>query len=227
MVEWYVGNRALCFGNNELLRGHMIVFVDGYNVMKIIFSGRGEQFHKEKNLFIKSIGAYLHEKKASITQLIIFFDGGGSVHMTREVKNSVVIMHAGTRMSADDAMVEAVEKYRQKELVVVTNDRKLIARIHAIYSNAIFMESEAFWELVCKTMGQSKVQHKKNIVSNNGPKKLEQYDDIDTQNISGELDLLMSMASMMIPEKNEIDEKKAAMKKGEKKDILQKIIKKL
>lgn len=136
--------------------------------MKLVFSGRGEDFHKEKKLFIKSIGAYLHEKKASITKQIVFFDGGGSVHMTREVKNNVVVMHAGMRMSADDAMVEFVEKYRQKELLVVTNDRKLIARIHAICSRAVFMESEVFRELVCKTIGQSKTSNKKNMFSNDG-----------------------------------------------------------
>ncbi len=207
--------------------GYMIVFIDVYNVMKLFFFGRGEQFFKEKNLFIKSIGAYFNEKKTSINKIIIFFDGGTATHMTREVKNNVIVMHAGTRMSADDAMVDAVKKYQQKELVMVTNDRKLIARIHALHAAAIVMESEAFWELVCKTIGQSKIEHKNNIAYSHGLKKFEQYDDTDAQNIFGDLDFLMSMASMSVPEKNEDDEKKAAMKKGKKKDILQDIIKKL
>jgi hypothetical protein len=205
----------------------MIIFVDGYNVMKLFFSGRGEDFYTEKRLFIKSIGAYLYEKKASITEQIVFFDGGGSAHMMREVKNNVVVMHAGIRMSADDAMVEAVKRYRNKELVVVTNDRTLIARIHAVCPRTVFMESEVFWELVCKTINQSKVNNKKNILSNDGPKKIVQHDVVDEGSRFADIDLLMSMASVVIPEKNEIDEKKATMKKGEKKDILQKVIKKL
>ncbi|MBL4587821.1 NYN domain-containing protein [Candidatus Babeliales bacterium] len=202
----------------------MIVLVDGYNVMKMVFSCRGQQFRMEKRKFICEIGKYFKIKSETVSQVILFFDGGLSMHMMREVKNGVVVMHSGQRMSADDVIIEYVEKKKNKEFLLVTNDRGLIKLSHQAGKYVVCMDSDAFWELVCKTVIMDKQTTQSASGLSGEIKKIDHGD----ESVSNELDALMMIASVNLPDKDENEHStRDALHKRRKKGTAASVIKKI
>ena len=204
----------------------MIILVDGYNVMKMVFSCRGQQFRMEKKNFICEIGKYFKIKTETVRQVVLFFDGGPTAHMTREVKNGVVVMQSGRRMSADDVIIEYIEKKNSQEILLVTNDRELIKLSHQINKYIVCMDSDAFWELICKTVIMHKGIMQSNQSSSSGMKKI-YHDDAD-KSTSSDFDALMAMASANLPNKdNDVFKDKNDMHKRKKRGTLASVIKKI
>lgn len=204
----------------------MIVLVDGYNVMKMVFSCRGQQFRMEKKNFICSIGKYFKIKSKTIRQILLFFDGGSSMQMTREIKNGVVVMQSGQRMSADDIILEYIEKKNSQEILLVTNDRELIKLSHQNNKYVVCMDSDAFWELVCKTIIMDKGIPQSNKGAGGGMKKINHDDNNRSSN--SEFDALMAMASMHLPDKDHDELKNENdMHKRKKRGTLASVIKKI
>ena len=103
----------------------MIVLIDGYNLLKQIFPGVKGSLEKHRSLFIQQLAHYQAKKAKEISELVVVFDAGPSTHATREVKSGVVVVFSGTRSSADQWILEFVERKRGQEILVVTLDRAL------------------------------------------------------------------------------------------------------
>jgi len=103
----------------------MIVVIDGYNLLKQIFPGVKGSLEKHRSLFIQQLAHYHGKKAKEISELVVVFDAGPSTHATREVKSGVVVVFSGTRSSADQWILEFVERKKGQEILVVTLDRAL------------------------------------------------------------------------------------------------------
>lgn len=103
----------------------MIIVIDGYNLLKHLFPGAKHNLDKQKNSLVRQLAYYKKSKEGSIKGITLVFDAGQSDHATRSVKSEVAIVYSGTKSSADDWILQFVERNRGKEILVVTLDRSL------------------------------------------------------------------------------------------------------
>lgn len=103
----------------------MIIIIDGYNLLKHIFPGAKNNLDKQKKALIAQLAYYKANKERSIKEIIIVFDAGPSNHATRSVKSGIVIVFSGTKSSADNWILNFVERSKDKEILVITLDRAL------------------------------------------------------------------------------------------------------
>jgi hypothetical protein len=103
----------------------MILLIDGYNLLRQIYPKEKGLLDRQRKYLVKEIGLY-KKKKNKINEIIIVFDAGPFLHATREIKNGVVIVFSGQKKSADDWIISYTFKNFNKEILVVSLDRKLI-----------------------------------------------------------------------------------------------------
>ena len=103
----------------------MIIIVDGYNLLKQLYPNSKENLDLHKKNLVRLLGAYKKIKQDSIKDIIIVYDGGGSAHALRSVHQGVAILESGYKQSADDWIIEYAQRYKNKDVTVVTMDRKL------------------------------------------------------------------------------------------------------
>jgi predicted RNA-binding protein with PIN domain len=124
----------------------MIIIIDGYNLLKQIFPHVKGRLDQQRDMFVRHLGYYKHKKAADIKDIIVVFDAGPFSHASREVHHGVVVIFSGQKSSADDWIIEYVEKHRNEELLVVTNDNKIIAA--ALRYNATNLSSNDFYHIL-------------------------------------------------------------------------------
>jgi predicted RNA-binding protein with PIN domain len=174
----------------------MIILIDGYNLLRLIFHHARTQVHAEKKMLLKRLGSYFALKKETINSIIIVFDGGDARHATREVKQGIVIIQSGQRASADDWIIEYAKKHPSQELLLVTMDRKLketVAR-HNIHS----MGGEDFWSLMMAAISSVQPKKEKTGLQSGVLKKIHHDIDETMPTTPYSIDLLMEEASMRI-----------------------------
>lgn len=194
----------------------MILIIDGYNLLRQIFPGFRGKMDQQRDLFIRQLGYYKFKKSAEIREIIIVFDAGPFSHASREVHHGVVVMFSGQKRSADDWIVEYVEKHRNEEILVVTNDRKIISEI--LKHNSANLSCCDFYRILqdvitfrgdkCQTGGKN--LQKKAVSS---VKKFDQADYAD-ENIEGlelgidlkAVDILMEEASGNVNKPDFVDD---------------------
>lgn len=124
----------------------MIIVIDGYNLLKQIFAHVKGRLERERDMFIRQLGYYKHKKSNEIKEIIVVFDAGPFSHATREIKHGVVVMFSGQKSTADDWIIEYVEKHRNEELLVVSNDRKIVSASQRC--NAVTLSSNDFYKIL-------------------------------------------------------------------------------
>ena len=103
----------------------MVIIIDGYNLLRAMFPKVKGRLTKQRDQLVKSLGIYKSKKDHDIT---IVFDAGPFRHAVREVHEGVAVVFAGQGRSADDYIVDYVKKHKEKEKLLVSNDRELINR---------------------------------------------------------------------------------------------------
>lgn len=207
----------------------MILLIDGYNLLRLIFHHARTQVHAERKILLQRLGSYFALKKETLNSIIIVFDGGDARHATREVKQGIVIIQSGQRASADDWIIEYTKKHPSQELLLVTMDRKLKEAVAR--PNIHCMGGEDFWSLMTAAISSTSPKKEKTGSQPGNLKKI--HHDIDETMPSGSysIDLLMEEASMrIVPKEADTVPLKAAKKvskgsKGERQ--LEHILKKL
>ena len=116
----------------------MIVVIDGYNLLKAIFPKEKGRLNNHRDQLIRQLGFYkkqrIDEKSSesrgtgTIKDIVIVFDGGRIGRATREIRNGVVVVFSGQKQSADDWIIDYVERNKNRELMLVTRDRELIGK---------------------------------------------------------------------------------------------------
>lgn len=123
----------------------MIILIDAYNVIRFLQPGRPGAGDAHQAWFLHKLAAYRQEKRATIEDLIVVFDGGLFSHRTREVTRGVVVVHAGVKRTADDVLVHYAQELGPRALLV-SNDRELARRVSA--HRAAVIGVQEFWSLV-------------------------------------------------------------------------------
>src|SRR3954462_6694624 len=104
----------------------MIILIDGYNLLKSIFPDQKDHLAKKRDQLIKQLSHY-KKQRPKISTIVIVFDGGLFTHGSREVHSDIVVIFSGQRNTADSWIIKFVDKHKDQERLVVSNDRKLTA----------------------------------------------------------------------------------------------------
>ena len=187
----------------------MIVLVDGYNFIKGIFPRRKGFAEECRQHLLRLISQYRECRRNTIKEIIVVFDGGLFSRATREVHGGVSVIFSGRDRSADDWIVEHVDRHSGYELLVVTNDRQLTQRSKS--SGSETMKIEEFDRCVREAIRDSGEVLSKRVILNDGTIKKFDRGAGDT---SAELDLLMEQASIGVHCKDNDDLEKKEKKSG-------------
>lgn len=138
----------------------MIIIIDGYNFLKQIFyyskSKIKGDIDKVRSLFIKNLSFYKQKKGHEI---IVVFDGGSFSKANREIHDGVVTIFSGYKESADEWIVDFIERNKGKEFLLVTNDRKLIDSAKVFDADSIDVFS--FHNLVISNIEEKRFNNSK------------------------------------------------------------------
>jgi predicted RNA-binding protein with PIN domain len=186
----------------------MIILIDAYNMLKQL---EGAQYISEAQhrAFVDTIAQYAQHKKHTI---LVIFDGGFAQRASIErISCRVSSVHVGYRQSADAYIVDYIQKYKGKSLLLVTADRQLID--HAAEHGFAAIDGDLFWHIASGVIRE--YQHAITKQSNRLVK---------TGQSSAEIDSLMvaSFQQEIVDQKEEFTQKQRAgkMKTMSKKDRL-------
>jgi len=175
------------------------LIIDGYNLLKQVFPGQKNTLDHQKNVFIQHL-AYYKKQKPTLRDIIVVFDAGPSSHATRMVKSGIVIIYSGSRMTADDWIVQYVEQHRNNELLIITMDREL-RKLCEKY-NVESLDVHQFYALLQNTLIERGMPVPQGSQTTNYEKyesiPIDEFDSFDTIDKQA-VDLLMEQASLQVP----------------------------
>src|SRR5438552_1568984 len=99
----------------------MIIFVDGYNVIKHV-SGESYASQLDKNKFLELTSNYAKKNDHEVT---IFFDGGSLNFPYVENYKYLKIVNSGYKLSADDVIKQYLQAQKGLKILLITTDREL------------------------------------------------------------------------------------------------------
>jgi predicted RNA-binding protein with PIN domain len=186
----------------------VIIIIDGYNLLKQIFPHVKGRLDPQRDMFVRQLGCYKHIKLGDISEIIVVFDAGPFSHATREIKHGIVVMFAGQKSTADDWIIEYVQKHRNEELLVVTNDRKIV--LSSEHCNATTLSSNDFYQILQRVLFEERFEDSlPKVKLSSDIKKFEDADYFD-KNLDGlgqcddkTLDMLMEQSSFNLQNKDE------------------------
>lgn len=165
----------------------MIIVVDGYNVLKKIHGP--EISETQRSAFVNLLGRYLKKRQHKI---VVMFDGGPFYYPSTEKQKGVTVWYSGQKQSADDLIISYAQEHHTKELLVVTLDGQLCAKVGE--SRVETVDPNFFYERVRSVCDPEK---RGTLSENDEVNKLSEEND-------EELDQLMyEAAGMRVPLKEE------------------------
>lgn len=187
----------------------MNLIIDGYNLLKQVFPGQKNTLDRHKNLFIQHL-AYYKKQKPDLRDIIVVFDAGPSTHATRMVKSGIVIIYSGSRMTADDWIVQYVEQHKNTELLVITMDRELRKLCEKYDVEAL--DVYQFYALLQNTLIErgmpAPASQQTTIYKKYDSIPIDEFDSSDTIDKHA-VDLLMEQASLQAPHVKKDDDQPA------------------
>ncbi len=112
----------------------MIIIIDGYNVLKKVHSASGQTTEAQRNAFITAVSRYGDMKNH---KTYIVFDAGPSNYSMRCHQRETTIVYSGTHATADDMIEQLACSYKNREVLVVTEDRELQTRVKRFNADCI------------------------------------------------------------------------------------------
>jgi predicted RNA-binding protein with PIN domain len=169
----------------------MVLLIDGYNLLRNIFHKQKGKLDKQRKDLIQQLSYY---KKKKNLEIVLVFDGGLFNHATREIRGGVAVIFSGQHSNADDWIYKYVNKNKEKEILLVTQDRELINRCGK--HNVDSLDVADFYKLLQDVL----IGETNNPIVSGNTKSVQKYDhEIDDiyQQIDREgLDLLMSQSDV-------------------------------
>ena len=117
----------------------MIVFIDGYNVIKFLLPHNRDEHDAQRAWLIAQMSAYRHVKRDDLKDVVVVFDGGMFGHRQREITSGVAVVFSGRGRCADSVLIEYAHKYGN-QAVIVTNDRELQRQCQQFYASVIAVD---------------------------------------------------------------------------------------
>jgi predicted RNA-binding protein with PIN domain len=195
----------------------MIICIDGNNFLRFFQSEKTALSDAKKNQFAYELSRY-QTQKPNVQEIILVFDAGPFSRATREIHHNITIMHAGQKSSADEWICEFVSRNKDKECLVITNDRALQEEITKLGATSI--NNQTFFGFL-----QAMRSSKENILSMAHDLIKYESDDLDEQHVTNnDLGTLMESASRRIINKD--DQQTSAKKRHPSNNKLSKFEKK-
>lgn len=111
----------------------MYIIIDGYNLLKTVH-GHHMQSESKKQQCIALLKRYSKKKEHTI---ILVLDGGVHGLASREQHATITVIYSGADRSADDVIIEYIERCKEYDWLVVTADREIIQAAHACRAETI------------------------------------------------------------------------------------------
>lgn len=187
----------------------MILLIDGYNVLKQAFPGSKNVLDKQRAAFINQLAYYKLKKVATITDIVVVFDAGPLLHATREIRGGVVVIFSGQKSSADDWIAQYAEKHRNKDILLISSDRKLgdVCQRYGVKT----MPAQEFYAIVRDVLSHDAEYTNEQINQAPDLQKYGPSDYADNDDIPGydthTLDQLMVQACDGVPKKDVMESK--------------------
>lgn len=193
----------------------MILVIDGYNLLKAIFPRVKGKLDKQRDQLVRQLGFYKKQQEGSVKEIVLVFDGGLTGRATREVKKGVVVVFSGRDRSADDWIVDYVERCKGFEIILVSRDRELINRCKK--KNVGVVRGEEFYSIV-----QTKLleEVEKDVLSSGNDGGVVKYgrSDNEVSEVDSEaLDLLMEQSQVDYKKEEDVFEDDSRKKGSSKK----------
>jgi predicted RNA-binding protein with PIN domain len=181
----------------------MVILVDAYNLLNQVFTKVKHQGERRRNQLIQQLGYYQKKRLGKIKEIIVVFDAGPLGHATREVKGGITVIFSGQRSCADEWIIEYVRKNKDKEILVVTLDRKLIEACRQ--KNVSSMKVHDFYDIVKEEILENVVYELTNNELSGQTNKFDknEYCKIEEFVDNKAMDILMDEYCMQIPRKDE------------------------
>ena len=197
----------------------MIIVIDGYNLLHQVFPRVRGELDKQRKEFIKHLIFYKKTKASSIKEIIVVFDGGEWGRATREVHGGVTIIFSGQKSSADEWIIDYVNRKPGEELLLVTLDRELIELCKG--RNIEVMRVFDFYQILEKTLLKSAEYDF--LEKKRTSEQVEKYEEGSAvSSVESEaLDLLMRQASPEFDKKDNIEDEETK-REGESRTLSKK-----
>ncbi len=191
----------------------MIILVDGYNVLKLVH-GALRVGQSTRDMFLKQLAAYGKRKGHTI---VLVFDGGPYAMSTEERHGQATVVYAGYRETADDYIKRYIDDHRNRELLLVTNDREL-AR-HALQADVPTIDVWPFYE---------RVLHKEREPSRHGVHKTIAHK-LHPEESNPELDAMLEQADILekVEYEPQVTRKNTGKAQSKEERSLEELLKKL
>ncbi len=132
-----------------VLRGAVIILVDGYNVLKQVHDGEliSEQ---QRRAFIKQLAIYQKIRKHK--KIMVVFDGGPDTWATQEKIRGILVIYAGSGRIADDYILSFMKEHKEKahNMLLVSSDRELCS--WACDNKVTSIDAYEFYRLMMKAI---------------------------------------------------------------------------
>ncbi len=151
----------------------MKIIVDAYNLLHAIFPGPRAK-EKQKQKLIDELRAYARN---SGNQIMLVFDGGDFTYPYVDEQKTISIVWAGHRMSADDWIMEYLDKNRNQDLLVASSDREIQA--HASDLGIVCMGAYRFYKtIMAKRPEPQKIAKDQGAIKNRSKPSDNQVDEL-------------------------------------------------
>lgn len=192
----------------------MKILIDGYNVLKAIEPGKYIT-DQEREKFVNQLARYGKRKGHT---LILVFDGGFmSMQETLRI-GPVHVMYVGHKRTADEYIMQYLDRHRSEQLLLISNDRELID--HASHYDMPHIGAMTFYNYV----QAESPKHKERVKKSGDTHKLV------TTPLMPELDQLMEEAVVLqLPDENDTQEPRTSSvrTRSKKQRRMDQILKKL
>lgn len=199
----------------------MLLILDAYNILKAGEQGGGDISEPRRRHFIAVVAAYAKLKHHDAH---IVFDGGEYGRPTTFWHEGVQVTYAGWHETADDIILQRLEKENPQAVILVSSDRELVDFAREL--NIVAVESVGFFDHM-----------KREIAGENSPKRRMKSSSAQIHKREGhesspELDALMEQGSCRLIYKDddrlgEADLPAKGKKKSKEERRLEQVAKKL
>lgn len=194
----------------------MNIIIDGYNLLKYIAKSSHVNEKQLRN-FISMLGQYAVKKQHKI---LVVFDGEPySIISSRYIN----IKYTGTYESADEYIINYVQRNKLKDTLVVSSDNGLINSVD--HEGLYTIRSDAFYNLIKDQDNDSLSQEPEitNIIKLKKDRSEQENSDLDKLMISGSQDIVYKDKIVEKPDNDKLYPKKLSKKEKKILNIIKKI----
>jgi len=100
----------------------MIILIDGYNVLKQVFSNEITSYQRKQ--FVDWL---VHYARVTKHKIVLVFDGDARLHNEpNDYAGDISVIYAGFGKIADDLILDFMDKNYDQEMLLVSNDQELV-----------------------------------------------------------------------------------------------------